>query len=63
MPTVNVEEPVYKELLRVEGFLQMKNKEKYSLSEVVAFLLQNMPEISMKIDPEEGFEYRREKSE
>lgn len=46
--TINVNEEVYNDLIALQGFLQLREGRKISLSDVVAYLLTCMPDDAKK---------------
>jgi len=49
MPNVKLTNEVYKILLKCQSLLQYRDEKKYSLSDVVAYLLENAPEIRLPL--------------
>jgi len=55
MPVVKVDENVYKELIKIQGLLQVRDKKHYSFNDVIKFLLSNA-HLLIPIKSEEGLE-------
>ena len=50
--TIKVRKHVKENLLRMQGLLQFKAKKRFSISDLVSFLIANAPEIQVPIDEE-----------
>ena len=48
--TVKVRKHVKEELLRMQGLLQFKEKKRFSVSDLVSFLIANAPELQVPIN-------------